>query len=483
MSIGTFARRWLPAILLAAVALVAWRASERRDTDMVSTERVVYERELVTPLLSARRAPRTIQAPVVDAAIAPTLRRLITDSPDASCLVAQVGDRMLVPSARVDRALVPASNQKLLATYAALLTLGEGFTFTTEILADTEPIGGTIEGNLYLVGSGDPFLSTENWWTQYDETSVRHHTRLEDLADRIVDAGVTDVTGTVVGDESLFDANRQGPWDERLISGQQSGPLSALTVNEGFVDWPEEFVTPRQRSPAEDPPVHAASILIQLLSERGVTIAEPPQSGRAPVTAFGVTSIESPPLIDLVAHINSYSSNLGAELLLKRLGVATSGAGTTAAGTAAVIEALVAAQIPVDGLRVADGSGLAESNLLTCRALAAVLADAGPDSAFAAGLAIAGVRGTLSERMVDTPAVGAVFAKTGTLNGATALSGYIRSANDPDVSVIFAYVANGDFIGTDDELRNLQNEFGAAMTAYPGPPAIDDLDPIAPTAP
>ena len=480
MALGQFARRWLPAIVLGVAAFALWNGAERRDTDIVSTEPIDYELELATPMLSARRVPRTLQAPVVDARLAPTLRAMISDSPTNTCLLVQLGDREIGPSSRVDAGLVPASNQKILSTYGAYLGLGADFRFTTAVVRDGAVTDGVLDGNLYFVGSGDPFLSTDDWWTQYEETDGRFHTRLEELADEIAGTGIVEVTGSVIGDETLLDTERQGLWAERLINDRQSGPLSALTVNEGFNDWPETYVAARLRSPTEDPPVHAASVLNQLLAERGVTITGPAVAGVAPANAEPVAMVSSPPLIDLLTHINSYSSNLGAELVLKRLGLEQTGEGTTMAGADAVRALLAARGVPVDGLVIDDGSGLAETNRLTCRAIAAVLVDAQPGSEFASTLAIGGERGTLRLRMVDTPAEGNVLAKSGTLNGVKALSGYAASTTDGDVELIFAYIANGEYIGNDDEITGLQDTFAASLTGYPGAPSVGDLSPLAP---
>ena len=480
MGLGQFARRWLPAIVLGVGALALWNAADRRDTDVVATDPIDYELELATPMLSARRIPRTLQAPVVDARLAPTLRTMINDSPANTCLLVQVDDRPIEPSARVDAGLVPASNQKLLSTYGAYLALGPEFRFTTTVVADARPTDGVLDGNLYFVGSGDPFLSTDNWWTQYEETDGRHHTRLEELADLIAGTGIVEVTGSIVGDESLFDTVRQGLWAERLINEKQSGPLSALTVNEGFVDWPETYVAARLRSETDNPPVHAAAVLAQLLAERGVTITGPATAGVAPSNADPVAEISSPPLIDLLTHVNSYSSNIGAELLLKRIGLEQQGEGSTQAGAMAVRELLQADGVPVEGLVIDDGSGLAETNQLTCAAVAAILVNAEPGSAFASTLAIAGERGTLARRMVDTAAAGNVTGKTGTLNNVSALSGYAASGNDGDVELVFAYIANGEYIGNGEEILALQDTFAAALTGYPGAPSVGDLSPLVP---
>jgi D-alanyl-D-alanine carboxypeptidase/D-alanyl-D-alanine-endopeptidase (penicillin-binding protein 4) len=482
MGLGQLVRRWGLALVLAATSLISWQAAETRDTDDVSFERVDYDQSLATSMLSARRIPRTIQAPVVDDRIRPSIQTLADGSPPDSCLLVQAGDRVLPPSLNVGRGLVPASNQKLLTTYVALVLLGPDFRYETTVEAPVAPVDGVIDGDLYLIGSGDPFLSTEEWWAQYEVTDGRFHTRLEDLADNIVDSGVTSITGQLVGDESLFDTVRLGPWDERLIAGKQSGPLSALTVNEGFVDWPTAYAnSSRLRNETDNPPLHAASVLAQLLQERGVTIGGI-GAGDAPDATITVASVASPPLSQIVTHVNSYSSNIGAELLLKRIGLVRAGTGTTTAGAATMIEVLAEQGVPTDDLIVDDGSGLAETNRLTCQALATVLSNAGPESPLADSLAIGGVRGSLLNRFVDTPAVGDVAAKTGTLNDAIALSGFVRSDTASDTYLTFAHVANSEFIITDESVRGLQEDFIIALTTYPGAPAIEDLSPLEPVA-
>lgn len=482
MQLGQLLRRWAPALLLAVVAFASWQEAERRDTDDASTERVGYDQTLTTPMLSARRIPATLRAPVIDDAVSPDLDALIAGSPPDSCLMATTDDRLLRPLSNPTAGLIPASNQKVLTTWVAVELLGPDFRYETTVVSPVAPTAeGVVEANLYLVGSGDPFLSTAEWWTQYEDNNGRHHTRLEDLADQVVAAGITSVTGQVVGDESLFDTARLGPWADRLIAAKQSGPLSALTVNEGFVDWPAIYPnSSRLRQETDNPPLHAASVFAQLLQERGVTIGGGLSAGTAPETASPVASILSPPLSDIITHINSYSSNMGAELLLKRIGLTRAGSGSTAAGAQVMLDVLNEREIPTEGLVIDDGSGLAESDRLTCQALSAILTSAGPDSVLARSMAIGAERGSLLNRFVDTPAAGAVFAKTGTLNDATALSGYIQSQRESDVQISFTYLANAEFIITDEAVRALQDEFVVALTSFPAGPTIDQLSPTPP---
>jgi len=477
------ARRWGVVALLGVVSLASWQAADRTDAADARTEPVAYSQQLATPLLSARRVPRTLQAPVADAALKPSLEAAIAGSPPDTCLVVEDGSRMLDPTTNVAASLTPASNQKLLTTFVALELLGAEFRFRTTVRADAAPAGGVVTGNLYLVGAGDPFLSTDSWWSQYDDPEGRFHTRLEELADAVAAAGVTQVTGSLVGDESLYDTQRTvSSWAERLISSNQSGPLSALSVNEGFTDWPERTPESTGRVRSADPPADAATVLRDLLAARGVTVAGPGAAGATPPAAIEVAAVESPPLADIVTHINSFSSNLGAELLLKRLGLYGSGQGTTEAGAGVVLSQLAARGIPTDGVQVFDGSGLSEADRLTCQTLAAVLRRAGPDSPLASSLSIAGVRGSLAERFDrDDPAYQLVLAKTGTLNDVLALSGFVESSTDPDEHLAFALVANADQIVNDPAARAVQEALVSALTGYPQAPSIETLGPRPPT--
>ncbi len=478
------ARRWGVVALLGVVSLASWQAADRTDAADARTEPVVYTQQLTTPLLSARRVPRTLQAPVADAALEPSLTNAIAQSPPDTCLVVEAGNRILSPSAKPTEALTPASNQKLLTTFVALELLGSEFRFRTTVRADAAPVGGVVAGNLYVVGAGDPFLSTDGWWAQYDDPEGRFHTRLEDLADAVVAAGITQVTGNVVGDESLYDAERTvSGWANRLIASNQSGPLSALTVNEGFTDWPARTPESTGRVRSADPAADAATVLKDLLAARGVAVATgPATAGVTPPAAIEVAGVESAPLADVVTHVNSFSSNIGAELLLKRLGLYGAGQGTTVAGAGVVQSQLAARGIPTQGLQIDDGSGLAESDRVTCETLAAVLTQAGPDSALASSLSIAGVRGSLAERFdADDAAYQLVYAKTGTLIDVLALSGFVQSSLDPDEELTFAFVANGPQISNQPSARAVQDALVSALTGYPQAPSAEVLGPRAPT--
>lgn len=486
-------RRWAPLCVLVLLSIVSWKVADRADIDNAAVSPEHYDHELATPLLAARRLPETVRAPIIDDNLQPAIDALIAGSAgNRICLTVEVDDRVLV-NLEDSTPLVPASNQKILTTFVALEVLGPDHRFVTSVRIDGVIVDGVLQGNLFLVGGGDPYLSTDDWWSQYTETNGRSHTSLNTLADAVAATGLTSLTGGLFGDEALFDSVRHGPWPQRLIDQKQSGPLSALSVNEGHLGgWPREFTSSSQRAQTDNPPLHAAQVFASLLGERGITIPTA-EVGVAPASSSRIAFIESPSLLDTVTHINSYSSNYGAEVVLKHLGIAAGGAGqgTTQAGAAAVLSHLSDQGFRTAGVVVMDGSGLAdgvdldgdgvpEQDLLTCALLADVLETADPDSDFAASLSIGGERGSLLTRFEESPAAGQVAAKTGTLNDVTALSGYVESLTESETSLIFTYVVNGELAGADVDLKAIQVPFIEQLAAYPVGPTIEDLNPLEP---
>ncbi|MDH3302975.1 MAG: D-alanyl-D-alanine carboxypeptidase/D-alanyl-D-alanine-endopeptidase [Acidimicrobiia bacterium] len=480
MEIGRILRLVAAPIVLALIALGSWRSADNSDFEAVSGTRFEYEAAVDSPMLSARRIPQTLQAPVSDDILATTLSTTIDRYPDESCLTVMSGDRLLTPSSTIPGGLIPASNQKLVTTFAALQTLGPDFRFTTTVQTAATVEDGVLDGDLYIVGGGDPFLGTDDWQSQYDDVEARSRTRLEDLADSAAAAlaaeGVTEIGGAVIGDESFLDSERYGPWRNGLITQNQSGPLSALTVNEGFVDWPETYLgTPRPRSQTDDPPRYAAEQFTDLLRARGLIVNGAAAAGVTQAGARLVAEVSSPDLVATVTHINTHSSNLGAELLLKRLGRDTTGEGSTAGGAEAVRRVLGDLGVPMTDVVINDGSGLAESNRLTCDALVAVLTFAGRESALADSLAVAGERGTLRERFKATPIAGQVHAKTGSLSGVRALSGFADSTVDDD-ALTFSYIINDPGLAGDVEIQ-AQEPLLLSLIRYPEGPSVEELSP------
>jgi serine-type D-Ala-D-Ala carboxypeptidase/endopeptidase (penicillin-binding protein 4) len=312
--------------------------------------------------------------------------------------------------------LVPASNEKLALTYALLTSYGPKLRIETTVKATGAVAGGTLDGNLVLVGGGDPTLSSGD---------------LARLARRVLRAGISHVTGGVVGDESLFDSKRVCRGWKSSFYISESAPLSALVVDRA-----------RYRTYTAPRPAKAAALLFRdALRTAGVAVDGGVAVRPSPADAVTVTRTLSEPLAGIVSFMDLHSDNFIAEELLKLLAVTDADQGTTAGGAKVVLRSLKAAGIPTAGLRIADGSGLSEDDRLTVAALVSILqafsADPTLHAVMSRALPVAGVSGTLRNRMGSPPLRGHVAAKTGTTNIASALSGYVKS------HIAFAIVQNG----------------------------------------
>jgi D-alanyl-D-alanine carboxypeptidase/D-alanyl-D-alanine-endopeptidase (penicillin-binding protein 4) len=310
--------------------------------------------------------------------------------------------------------MAPASAEKLTVAFSALRLLGPSFRFRTEVLGAGELVGRDWRGDLYLCGMGDPTLSPAD---------------LAGLAAQVASWGIRRVVGSVVADEHYYDAQRGAPGWKPSFLGFESRPLSALALDDV-----------RLRG-VNSSAAAASAAFTAALVQRGVTVARAPRTGRAPADVLPLALEYSDPLAAIVQEMNRESDNFVAEMLLKQLGAAVASRGTTSAGAAVVREELEAAGVPLSGVRIADGSGLSRLDRLTARALVVLLRSAERDASirepFLASLAVAGVSGTLRDRLRRRPARGQVIAKTGTTAEASALAGYVRRR------YVFAILQNG----------------------------------------
>jgi D-alanyl-D-alanine carboxypeptidase/D-alanyl-D-alanine-endopeptidase (penicillin-binding protein 4) len=333
--------------------------------------------------------------------------------------------------------LVPASNQKLPVAYAALALLGPGYRFHTEVVGSGTLVGDVWHGDLWLRGFGDPTLEPAD---------------LDALAADVAAWGIRRVDGAVIGDESWFDARRIGPGWKPSFYIEESPPLSALVVDRGRY---------RGRTSA-NPALAAASLFRQALEARNVRVAGRTRSGVLTTVGLPLARDVSEPLADVVRFMGRESDNYTAEVLVKQLGALHAGEGSTAAGLRVLRAALEEAGVPLVGVRLADGSGLSRLDRLTAATLVAVLeaglAQGELRDAFLASLAVAGVDGTLEDRLERRPARGQVIAKTGTTGISSALSGFVRDR------YVFAILQNGRPIST-YWARLAQDRFALALAA------------------
>ncbi len=237
----------------------------------------------------------------------------------------------------------------------------------------------------------------------------------------------------MVADDGYFDGARTvTTWRPSMAA--YCGPLSALTLNEGFGS-DGGYVT--------DPSLRAASTLTKQLRAAGIRVSHAPARGIVPITATLAYAELSAPLSRILAAMNKPSDNYLAEELLKGLGAGFGEGGTTVAGADVAKRYLQGIGL-TEGFRIRDGSGLSYQDKLSARAVLRVLgamAKRADFPVFWRSLAVAGVDGTLRYRMRGTSAAGNVHAKTGTLNAASSLSGYVTTANRHTLS--FSILMNG----------------------------------------
>jgi len=425
----------VPALGLGAVSRMA-RSQADEQVQVVPASSVPVTAPpaaLATPLVSVRRAPTPLQsdrrADVVTASA-----DSVTASVDAtSCLAVGLDDRTLV-TVNPDAEVIPASDLKVAVAAVAAEVLGLDHVFTTTVVGPA-PVNGTVEGNLYLVGGGDPVLA-ESWYTEATTARKRppfNTTDIAALADAVVATGVRAVIGGVVGDDSRYDAERYPEgWSADIRSSTDGAPVGALTVNDSF---------DKARGQSTDPGRSAAQVLARLLKERGVTIGTDSATGTAPAGGTVLATVTSQPLPAILNEMLATSDNLTAEMLLKELAVETGQPGTRAAGAKVVMDRLVQWGVPMVGVNVVDGSGLSRENHFTCAAVMAVLQHGSASDAVGAGMARAGQDGTtLVGRFPQEGLTGVLQAKTGSLTGVKALCGYLPIGTD---ELAFVLVLNG----------------------------------------
>ncbi|WP_170286020.1 D-alanyl-D-alanine carboxypeptidase/D-alanyl-D-alanine endopeptidase [Nocardioides rubriscoriae] len=376
------------------------------------------------PVAPASTPTRDVDAAAVRRTLQPYLRdrRL---GPHVLAEVAPLagGAPTLTRGQRPDDVAIPASTTKVVTSTAALLALGPDHVFTTEVRRQGR--------TLTLVGGGDPYLER----TPLDDGEPWPYPAradLETLAEQTAAAlgGVRRVRLTY--DDTLFSGPQvNAAWEDDYVSSGEVSPTSALWVDQGRV--------PGQLGRQADPGAEAARAFASALGAAGVTVRGAPAPARAPRTS-AIATVDSAPLAQVVQRLLDVSDNDAAEVLLRHVGVATSGEGSIDAGVAGVRRLLRTAGVRMGDSVLLDGSGLSRDNRLDPSVLVALLrlaaADDRPDlRAVVTGLPVAGFTGSLTDRMDQGPPAGRgrVRAKTGTLSNVTALAGL---ATDLDGNVL-----------------------------------------------
>jgi len=342
-----------------------------------------------------------------------------------------------------------ASNTKLFTTAAALNKFGSGGRFTTEVMGDRLPnSNGVVRGNLYFVGGGDPSFGSNAF---AERAYGGGGATLESLATAVKQAGVRRVTGNVLGDESLFDSLRGGP-DSGYGVSEWVGPLSALSYNRGLARENGSAFQTR-------PPEFAAKKLKRALKHRGIQIEGSAGVSQAGSGADEIAAEDSITVGRLIRLTNQVSDNFFAEMLAKHLDATAAHPGTTNGGAAAAER--FASRFGSQP-HLVDGSGLARGNRAAPRAVVRLLRGMYNNRGFEPyyeSLARGREPGTLSDRNTNRRC----RAKTGTISGVSALSGYCRAVSGDLIA--FSILMNGVGYGY-DSARRIQDAMTQIITKY-----------------
>lgn len=334
--------------------------------------------------------------------------------------------------------MIPASNTKLFTTAAALSVMGSDFELATRILTDDKFIsGGIIKGNLYIKGYGNSLF------TKHDLTNLVYEIRLK---------GIREVRGNIIGDDTYFDdVYVRDDWIPDEVANVKLPPISALVIDRNRTVVQRKRGR-RVRSYSENiknPPLHAARMLSEELMNAGITVNGNAAAGVAPAST--ITLAESRiPITEVLNRVNKSSDNFLAECLFKTIGAeASKEQGNSFYSTQAVLTFIRDNAIFYQGSSVVDGSGISRFNQITVGAIVGLLEkmyfDLTNFDVFNNSLSIAGVDGTLKNRMTETCAERNFYGKTGTLNGVSSLAGYLTTSGGEEliVCIFFEFTAGG----------------------------------------
>ena len=447
----------------AALLGISWRFVNQVATSVTP---IPNEREIAplsAPILNARRNPLTLSHDVRFRPLSAKLQTLSNRLPSNSCFTVDIeGSRII--SVNGDNSLMPASNMKIVVAAVALEILSPDHVFTTKLLGRVE--GNAILGDAYLVGGGDPVLISGDY-PSTEPYPTFNFTRLDGLINALAEKGISSINGSIIGDETRYDAERYTPSLGLGIKGTEVGPLGALMVNDGTI-------TGNPIKP-DNPALGASTELTNIFMNNGIRVSGTPKLGTAPKDMAVIAQIDSLPLPEVLAEMLTNSDNNTADLLVKEIGYASTGEGTRNAGLEAIKAQLVEWGIPLDALNFVDGSGLDRDNRLTCNALSALLNRDAGFGPIGLGLAIAGQTGTLRDVLVDTLGAGKLRGKTGTLTGAKALSGFVPYSQDQ--ASTFTLILNSPNASNQTTYRPLWNELSNVLGGFSSSPTAEDLVP------
>ncbi|MFF7162562.1 D-alanyl-D-alanine carboxypeptidase/D-alanyl-D-alanine-endopeptidase [Streptomyces sp. NPDC008086] len=416
----------------------------------------------------------------------------------ASVVIADAGTGELLYQRLPSTRLMPASNTKLATSAAAMEILGPEYRFTTDVLATGRRHGSVLRGDLYLRGTGDPTLLADD----YDELAARvaaagirrvdgrllaDDTRFDDVrlgrswaADDETSYYSAQISALSVAPDTDYDT---GTVIVTVAPGEEAGaePVVSVTPDTDYVDIDVRATTvaaggandltverehgtntvvvsgttpvggsgAKEWATVWEPTGYAAAVFRDALAEHGVKVGGPTRLGRqTPDTAVELASHRSMPLRELLVPFMKLSNNMHAEILTKAMGYKASRQGSWGAGLAAISGYLKGVGVDAGKVRQVDGSGLSRMDNFPAGQLVELLLAVRAEPWYAdwyRSLPVACapdrfVGGTLRARMCGTPAALNARAKTGSLTGASALSGYVTGADGREL--VYGIVLN-----------------------------------------
>lgn len=457
----------------------------------------------------------------VSPAVAPRLRAALLDilsdpvleNANMSFLARRLSDGEVLAEHDADALINPASNAKLVTAAAALHYLKPEYRFKTEYYTRGTLKNGTLYGDLIIKGYGDPTVVTErlqrvandlylygieritgaivvddSW---FDEVEEARGWELEEAPDRAYAAPVSalsfnynaiavylrpgerDQSAIVHLDPPVQHVTLEADVGTRrytrrlkvMSKGDRGGTLVQVSGALGYREQPRRIY---RRVWA--PPRYFASALVTFLRQRGTKVRHRIVEGPVPPGARLVLIDRSPALTEVVTDLNHYSNNFIAETLIKAMAAEASGGerpGSFAEGLD-LARAFLKDKVGLDETSYVfgNGSGLNDVNRISARQVVRLLdvmqRDFEIGTEFVTSLAVAGTQGTIGFRMRETPAERRLRAKTGTLRGVSALSGYVV---DPRGEIIAFSILTQNYNGAVSSVWDVQNRIGEAFAS------------------
>ena len=344
---------------------------------------------------------------------------------------------------------MPASNQKLLTGATALAQLGPDFRFVTRFATNGPQRDSTLDGDLIVVGRGDPTFSDSMRAGDYRNA-------FRDMADSVASRGIRRIHGSLRRAGDAFPDSTYGfGWQVDDLRTSSGAVIDELFVNEGLLPGGRRVRANGDTVSApiviREPAAAFLDALAAALAERHITLdgqadarTALPDSGLLPMF-----ELRSPPLSAILTRMQKPSQNQIAEILFKTLALEKTGVGVADSAQRVVERQLLAWGAQPDGFAVRDGSGMSRHDYVTPETIVRVLDAMRASRDFPVwydALPIAGVDGTISARMKGTPAERNVHAKTGTVDKARSLSGYVTTADGR--MLLFSFLCNNFTVPT-----------------------------------